>query len=78
LPNLEWTTSDSAVPCAPPGHRPDGLADARDEWSDAMIAIRIEFPDARIIVPATYAGDGHVQRAMKAGDRAYLLKSLFG
>ncbi len=43
---------------------------------DAMIAIRNEFPEARIIILTTYAGDVQVLRAMKVGARAYLLKSL--
>jgi DNA-binding NarL/FixJ family response regulator len=43
---------------------------------DAMIAIRGEFPEARIIILTTYAGDVQVLRAMKTGARAYLLKSL--
>src|SRR5215813_1629229 len=43
---------------------------------DAMLAIRGEFPDARIIVLTTYTGDVQVLRAMKVGARAYLLKSL--
>jgi DNA-binding NarL/FixJ family response regulator len=43
---------------------------------DAMIAIRGEFPDARFIVLTTYAGDVQIVRALKAGARAYLLKSL--
>lgn len=43
---------------------------------DAMIAIRNEFPDARFIVLTTYAGDVQITRALKAGARAYLLKSL--
>jgi DNA-binding NarL/FixJ family response regulator len=43
---------------------------------DAMIAIRGEFPDARIIVLTTYAGDVQAMRALQAGARAYLLKSL--
>ena len=42
---------------------------------DAMIAIRGEFPDARIIVLTTYAGDAQALRALKAGARAYLLKN---
>lgn len=41
---------------------------------DAMSSIRGEFPDARIIVLTTHAGDVHVSRALKAGARAYLLK----
>ena len=42
---------------------------------DATTAIRQEFPDARIIVLTTYAGDIQVVRALKAGARAYLLKA---
>ena len=42
--------------------------------TDAIIAIRGEFPDARIIVLTTYTGDAQVLRALKAGARAYLLK----
>jgi DNA-binding NarL/FixJ family response regulator len=43
---------------------------------DATIAIRNEFPQARIIVLTTYAGDVQVLRALKAGAQAYLLKNL--
>jgi DNA-binding NarL/FixJ family response regulator len=42
---------------------------------DAIIAIRGEFPEARIIVLTTYTGDVQVLRALKAGARAYLLKN---
>jgi len=42
---------------------------------DAMIAIRAEFPDARIVVLTTFERDVEVQRALKAGARGYLLKS---
>ena len=41
---------------------------------EAIIAIRGEFPEARIIVLSTYAGDAQVVRALKAGARAYLVK----
>jgi len=41
---------------------------------DALSAIRGEFPEARIIVLTTYAGDMQVLRAIKAGARGYLLK----
>src|SRR6266404_3382594 len=41
---------------------------------EAISAIRGEFPDARIIVLTTYAGDVQALRALKAGARAYLLK----
>src|SRR6266496_3070288 len=44
---------------------------------DAMIAIRGEFPEARIIVLTTYTGDVQILRAIKAGARAYLLKNSF-
>src|SRR5258708_26268973 len=43
---------------------------------DAIIAIRGEFPGARIIVLTTYGGDVQVLRALKAGARAYLLKNM--
>jgi DNA-binding NarL/FixJ family response regulator len=43
---------------------------------DAIIAIRGEFPEARMIVLTTYAGDIQAQRAIKAGAQAYLLKNL--
>jgi DNA-binding NarL/FixJ family response regulator len=43
---------------------------------DAMSGIRSEFPEARIIVLTTYAGDVQVFRALKAGARAFLLKGL--
>ena len=59
-------------------HRPDmTLMDLQmPEMSglDAIIAIRAEFPEARIIVLTTYAGDVQALRALKAGARAYLLK----
>src|SRR5262245_35764075 len=42
--------------------------------TDAIIAIRDEFPDARIIVLTTYAGDVQALRALQAGARGYLLK----
>ena len=41
---------------------------------EAIIAIRSEFPNARIIVLTTYLGDVQVTRALKAGARAYILK----
>jgi DNA-binding NarL/FixJ family response regulator len=61
-------------------HRPDvtlmDLQMPEMNGVEAMIAICGEFPDARIIVLTTYAGDVQVLRALKAGARAYLLKSL--
>src|SRR6266481_22147 len=41
---------------------------------EAIIGIRGEFPNARIIVLTTYPGDAQVLRALKAGARAYVLK----
>lgn len=43
---------------------------------DVMIAIRSEFPGARVIVLTTFERDVEVQRALKAGARGYLLKSM--
>ena len=43
---------------------------------DAINAIRREFPEARIIVLTTYAGDTQVKRALQAGAQGYLLKGL--
>jgi DNA-binding NarL/FixJ family response regulator len=43
---------------------------------EAIIGIRSEFPNARIIVLTTYTGDVQVLRALKAGARAYILKGL--
>jgi DNA-binding NarL/FixJ family response regulator len=43
---------------------------------DAIGAIRGEFPEARIIVVTTHAGDFQVSRALRAGARAYLLKGM--
>jgi DNA-binding NarL/FixJ family response regulator len=43
---------------------------------EAMVAIRSEFPEARIIVLTTYKGDVKILRALKAGARAFLLKGL--
>src|SRR5271165_1338583 len=42
---------------------------------DALIAIRSEFPAAKVIVLTTYAGDTQILRALKAGAQAYLLKN---
>ena len=61
-------------------HRPDvTLMDLQmPEMSglDAIMAIRGEFPQARIVVLTTYSGDVQVMRALKAGAHAYLLKNL--
>ncbi|MDQ1469857.1 MAG: hypothetical protein QOJ99_1337 [Bryobacterales bacterium] len=42
---------------------------------EAILGIRSEFPNARIIVLTTYRGDVQVLRALKAGARAYMLKA---
>jgi len=61
-------------------HRPDvtlmDLQMPEMNGLDAVIAIRGEFPEAKIIVLTTYTGDAQVLRALKAGARAYLLKNL--
>jgi DNA-binding NarL/FixJ family response regulator len=61
-------------------HRPDvTLMDLRlPDMSgiDAMIAIRTGSPDARIIILTTFEGDVEMQRALEAGARGYLLKSM--
>lgn len=61
-------------------HRPDvtlmDLQMPEMNGLDATIAIRSEFPNARIVVLTTYRGDVQVLRALKAGAQGYLLKSL--
>src|ERR1700689_5108643 len=61
-------------------HRPDvTLMDLRlpdRSGIDVMIAIRTEFPDARIIILTTFEGDVEVKRALEAGARGYLPKSM--
>ena len=61
-------------------HRPDvTLMDLQIpvmNGTDAIIAIRKEFPDARIIVLTTYSGDVQAVRAFEAGAVGYLLKNL--
>ena len=60
-------------------HRPDvTLMDLRlpdVSGIDALIAIRTEFPDARILMLTTFNGDVDIQRSMKAGALGYLLKN---
>jgi DNA-binding NarL/FixJ family response regulator len=60
-------------------HRPDiALMDLQmPEMNglDAIIAIRAEFPDAKIIVLTTYKGDVQIFRALKSGAQGYLLKN---
>ncbi len=43
---------------------------------DAMIAVRAEFPEARVIMLTTFEGDVEIQRALEAGARGYMLKSM--
>jgi DNA-binding NarL/FixJ family response regulator len=43
---------------------------------DAVIAIRTEFPAARIIMLTTFEGDVEIQRALEAGARGYVLKNM--
>ena len=61
-------------------HRPDvTLMDLRlPDLSgiDAMIAIRTEFPEARVVMLTTFEGDVEIQRALQAGARGYLLKNM--
>jgi DNA-binding NarL/FixJ family response regulator len=61
-------------------HKPDvTLMDLRlpdRSGIDAMIAVRAEFPQARVIMLTTFEGDVEIQRALEAGARGYLLKSM--
>jgi DNA-binding NarL/FixJ family response regulator len=43
---------------------------------DTIIAVRAEFPEARVIMLTTFEGDVEIQRALEAGARGYLLKSM--
>lgn len=61
-------------------HQPDvTLMDIRlpdRSGIDTMIAIRAEFPEARILMLTTFEGDVEIQRALQAGARGYMLKSM--
>src|ERR1700722_17514903 len=61
-------------------HQPDvTLMDLRlpdGSGIDAMIAIRTEFAEARVIMLTKFEGDVEIQRALEAGARAYMLKSV--
>ncbi|HYH46152.1 MAG TPA: response regulator transcription factor [Thermoanaerobaculia bacterium] len=61
-------------------HRPDvTLMDIRlpgRSGIDTLIAIRSEFPEARILMLTTFEGDVEIRRALQAGARGYLLKSM--
>src|SRR5262252_10894978 len=61
-------------------HRPDvTLLDLRlPDMSgiDVLIGIRAEFPEARIVMLTTFEGDVDIRRALEAGARGYMLKSM--
>src|SRR5579862_7205787 len=61
-------------------HRPDiTLMDLRlpgTNGTDTLVAIRGEFPHARIIILTTSDSDGEIQRALRAGAAGYMLKSM--
>jgi len=61
-------------------HRPDiTLMDLRlpgTNGIDTLISIRGEYPDARVIILTTADSDGEIQRALRAGASAYVLKSM--
>ena len=61
-------------------HRPDiTLMDLRlpgTDGTDTLVAIRGEFRDARVIMLTTSDSDGDIQRALRAGASAYILKSM--
>lgn len=63
-----------------PGLRPDvTLMDLQMPGMngvDAMIAIRREFPDARVVILTTHTGDAQIARALKAGAAGYLAKDV--
>lgn len=62
-------------------HRPDvtlmDLQMPEMNGLDAIVAIRGEFPNAKILVLTTYKGDVQILRALKAGAQGYLLKNAF-
>jgi DNA-binding NarL/FixJ family response regulator len=61
-------------------HRPDvTLMDVRMPdmgGIDALLAIRTEFANARVIMLTTFEGDAEIKRALEAGARGYMLKSM--
>ena len=61
-------------------HKPDvTLMDLRlpdRNGVETMIAIRSEFQDARVIMLTTFEGDIDIKRALEAGARGYMLKSM--
>jgi DNA-binding NarL/FixJ family response regulator len=61
-------------------HKPDvTLMDLRlpdQNGIETMIAIRAEFPEARVIMLTTFEGDVEIKNALEAGARGYMLKSM--
>jgi DNA-binding NarL/FixJ family response regulator len=61
-------------------HRPDvTLMDVRMPdmgGIDALLAIRTEFANARVIMLTTFEGDAEIKRALEAGAQGYMLKSM--
>lgn len=61
-------------------HQPDvTLMDLRlpdKSGIEALIAVRAEFPEARIIMLTTFEGDVEIHRSLEAGARGYMLKSM--
>ena len=43
---------------------------------DVLIAIRSEFPEARVVMLTTFEGDVDIRRALEAGARGYVLKNM--
>jgi DNA-binding NarL/FixJ family response regulator len=75
------TDSEEAVACFR-RHKPDiTLMDLRlpeGNGIDALIAIRDEFPKARIIILTSSEGDAEIQRGLRSGAAGYILKSAPG
>lgn len=61
-------------------HKPDiTLMDLRlpdRSGIDTLIALRAEFPEARVIILTTFEGDVEIQRSLEAGARGYILKNM--
>ena len=73
------TTGHEAIQCFR-AHRPDvTLMDLRlpdISGIDALVAIRNESPDARVVMLTTFEGDVEIQRSLAAGARGYMLKTM--
>jgi DNA-binding NarL/FixJ family response regulator len=61
-------------------HRPDitlmNLRLLGSSGTDALIAIREEFPEARVITLTSSGSDAELQKAMRAGAAAYVLNTM--